>query len=138
MNSNIKNSITVDYKQVFMQSFLAGASALVLSLIGVCILSLVLYINPLFETNIAIFSFCIKYFCAIVAGVVSCINKKQKGFLRGILGALIFYILGFLIYGIFGARISFDIMSLIDLVVFVVLGLLSGAVVVNLNVKKRK
>lgn len=137
MNSNIKNSMTIDIKQVILQSFVGGITAFALSLIGVCILALVLFINPLFETDVAIFSLIIKYFCAIVAGVISCINKKQKGFLRGILGAVFFYILGFLVYGIFGAHISFDMMSLIDLIVFIVIGLLSGAVVVNLNAKKR-
>ena len=79
----------------------------------------------------------VKYVCAAAAAVIACFRRSNKGFMRGLLGALAFFFMGYIVYGTFGGGFTWDGMLWLDLLIYCVIGILCGAVMVNMNARKR-
>lgn len=140
MNKDITKiqSDTESIRGVFIQSFFAGSVSIVLSFILLLIIAAYLYINPISVERITIFSYSAKYVCAAVAAAIACINRKTKGYLRGLLSSLCFVLLGGLLFGLISPNGFSSRVFLYDLIICSVLGILTGAVTVNFNSRKRK
>jgi len=140
MNKDITNTQgnTDSLKSIFTQSLAAGIAGLILAFFLLCVISLFLYINPLNYETVAIVSMSAKYFCAIVVAFIACARRRNKGYLRGLSGVLIFMLLGGLLFSLFSPNGFDGSVFLYDLLICSVLGILTGAVAVNFNTKKKR
>lgn len=138
MNYLKKNKeVTSTPRGATMQVLAGAVVGMVVSLIGVIVMAILLRINPMMERNIFVISQSVKYFSAICAAIAASAGRGSKGYLRGMAGALVYLVIGFIIFGIFGGGLHINMQMLIDVIICAVIGILCGAVMVNLTRKKR-
>ena len=139
MNKDIINTqdSQSSIKTIFVQSLFGGVSGLILAFFTLCIVSAFLFVNPLSIETVSIISISTKYLCAVTAAFIACAKRNSKGYLRGLLGALSFVLIGGLFFSLFSSDGLNTSTLLYDILICSVLGILTGAVTVNFNAKKK-
>ena len=107
MQSEVKRS-------VWSEGIKAGLIAFVFSCIGVLVLALLAKAFGIPEKVLPIVNQVIKALAAVIAGAI--IIKNEKFALKGLLGAIIFWVLSFSMFLILGGKFSFGQLVL-DLVI---------------------
>lgn len=120
-----------------VQVVIGALGGMIFSLLAIIIMSIILYLNPMIEKSMPLISQIIKYVSAMIAAIIACINRRSKGYLRGLIACILYLFLGQLIFGIFGGGVTFNNLFWLDLATFSVIGIITGAIVVNLKSKSK-
>ena len=120
-----------------VQVVIGALGGMIFSLLAIIVMSIILYLNPMVENSMPLISQIIKYASAIIAAMIACINRRTKGFLRGLLACILYLFLGQLIFGIFGGGVTFNKLFWLDLATFSVIGIITGAIIVNFKSKSK-
>lgn len=120
-----------------VQVVIGALGGMIFSLLAIIIMSIILYLNPMVEKSMPLISQIIKYASAMIAAIIACINRRSKGYLRGLIACILYLFLGQLIFGIFGGGVTFNNLFWLDLATFSVIGIITGAIVVNLKSKSK-
>ena len=70
---------------------------------------------------------------SIILGLVVMLKDNSKGFLKGLILGLIYFVLSFLIFSILQGKFSISIKNLYDLVLTTLMGGLAGIIIVNIK-----
>ena len=70
---------------------------------------------------------------SIILGLVVMLKDNSKGFLKGLILGLIYFVLSFLIFSILQGKFSISIKNLYDLILTTLMGGLAGIIIVNIN-----
>lgn len=120
-----------------IQILFGTLGGLLFSLIAIIIIAVILYFNPMVEKSMGLISQIIKYISAVLAAMVACINKSTKGYLRGLSACLLYLFVGQVLFGLFGGGIVFNKLFLLDLLTFSTIGVITGAIAVNIKSKAK-
>jgi putative membrane protein (TIGR04086 family) len=120
-----------------VQVIIGALGGMIFSLLAIIVMSIILYLNPMIEKSMPIISQIIKYASAMIASIIACINRRTKGYLRGLIACILYLFLGQLIFGIFGGGVNFNKLFWLDLATFTAIGVITGAIVVNLKSKSK-
>ena len=69
---------------------------------------------------------------SIILGLVVMLKDNSKGFLKGLILGLIYFVLSFLIFSILQGKFSISIKNLYDLILTTLMGGLAGIIIVNI------
>lgn len=108
-------------KNLFVQALKCGVLALVFSCIGVLLLALVAKLCGIPDSVLPIINQVLKAIAVVLATLISV--KDEKFLLKGILGAVIFWLLSFALFSVLGGQIKIGQIAL-DLVIALVAALL--------------
>ncbi len=134
--SNKINNVKKANGSIFQVLF-GTLGGIIFSLTAIIILAVILYFNPMLEKNMGLISQIIKYFSAITAAILASINKRTKGYLRGLAACILYLFAGQILFGLFGGGVVFNKLFLLDLLTFSIIGIVTGAIVVNYKKKTR-
>lgn len=70
---------------------------------------------------------------SIILGLVVMLKDNSKGFLKGLILGLIYFVLSFLIFSILQGKFSISIKNLYDLILTTLMGGLAGIIIVNIK-----
>ncbi len=73
---------------------------------------------------------------SVVTGVLFGIKAAEHGALKGFLTGLLFVIVTYLLFSIINGDFSLSLMSLVDIAIMIVQGVVTGVIVVNIKSRK--
>ena len=123
---------TYERRQFCHEVIKGSATGLIITLVGVLIFALAIDLFGISDAAIMPINQVIKsvsVFCGCLFAV-----RGEKGFLKGLFIGVIFSVLTILIFGLISGKVTFSGVA-IDLVCAAVMGMISGAIVVNLPFK---
>ena len=114
---------------ILSESIMCGLISALISTALILVLAIISKYASLSDTLIKIINMAIKG-VAVFVGVYTQIKTAEKGWLKGLLGGIIFTVVGITLYFCLGGQFSF-LMLLLDLGTGIITGVLTGIMAVN-------
>ena len=133
---NIKNNKSEDREEKNIVTIIKGSVvAIVITVIGLLILSLILTYTNVKESVEMPFVIVIMAISIIIGSIISTRQVNKKGMVNGGLVGLIYILIIYILSSIFVTSFSINVHSLITMIVAIITGILGGIIGVNITGK---
>ncbi|MBE5757356.1 MAG: TIGR04086 family membrane protein [Clostridiales bacterium] len=127
------NSSDVKNKNKFLSIFSGSVLAITMTIVLILLFAVIIRFTNLDDKFLFPVNQVIKIISIFIGVTIALKKDNSKGFLKGILISLIYFVLSYLIFSLLQKSWSFTLNNLYDLLLTILMGGIVGAIVINIK-----